>query len=161
MKKLRIGWFTFTCCEDSTIVFTELLNTHWEQWKDKITFIHAKVLQNTNKWEPMDVAFVEGAISSQEQEDRLKKIRGLANKVVAIGACACTGLPSGQRNRFDEKTKNEIKEILLKFHHTDMVKTLREIITVDDSVNGCPMSEQAFLTILDKYLHEFEITGSP
>ena len=68
MKKLRIGWFTFTCCEDSTIVFTELLNAHWEQWRDKIEFVHAKILQNTNKWEPMDVAFVEGAISSQDRK---------------------------------------------------------------------------------------------
>ena len=25
-KKLAIGWFTFTCCEDSSIVFIELMN---------------------------------------------------------------------------------------------------------------------------------------
>jgi hypothetical protein len=25
-KRLVVGWFSFTCCEDSTILFTELLN---------------------------------------------------------------------------------------------------------------------------------------
>jgi len=156
-KKLRIGWFTFTCCEDSTIVFTELLNTHWEQWKDKIEFVHAKVLQNTNRWEPMDVAFVEGAISSAQQEETLKKIRRLATKLVAIGACACTGLPSGQRNRFDDATQAEIKDILAKFRHSQTVKYLRQIIAVDAEVNGCPMGEKAFLELLDKMLKEFNI----
>lgn len=160
-KKLRIGWFTFTCCEDSTIVFTELLNTHWQEWKNTIEFVHAKVLQNTNRWEPMDVAFVEGAISSAQQEEKLKKIRSLATKLVAIGACACTGMPSGQRNRFDAATREEIKGLLAKFHHADTVKFLRQIVTVDAEVNGCPMSEKAFLDLLNKMLIEFGIvTGA-
>lgn len=156
-KKLRVGWFTFTCCEDSTILFTELLNTHWDNWKDKIEFIHAKVLQNTNRWEPMDVAFVEGAISCAEHEEKLKKIRSLATKLVAIGACACTGLPSGQRNRFDEPTKEEIKGLLERFHQAETVKFLRQVVTVDAEVNGCPMNEKAFLELIDKMLVEFGI----
>jgi sulfhydrogenase subunit delta len=159
-KKLRVGWFTFTCCEDSTIVFTELLNTRWQDWKEKIEFIHARVLQNTNRWEQMDVAFVEGAISSAEQEEKLKKIRSLATKLVAIGGCACTGLPSAQRNRFDAPTKEEINELLIRFKHAPMVKFLRQIVTVDDEVNGCPMNEQPFLDLIDKYLKEFNIVNS-
>jgi coenzyme F420-reducing hydrogenase gamma subunit len=157
MKKLRVGWFTFTCCEDSTILFTELLNTYWEVWKNKIEFVHAKVLQNTNRWEPMDVAFVEGAISCTEHEEKLKKIRSLATKLVAIGACACTGLPSGQRNRFDGPTKEEIKVLLDRFHQAETVKFLRQVVTVDAEVNGCPMNEKIFLELMDKMLVEFEI----
>jgi len=157
MKKLRIGWFTFTCGEDSTIVFTELLNTHWDDWKDKIEFVHAKVLQNTNRWEPMDVAFVEGAISSTEHEEKLKKIRSLATKLVAIGACACTGLPSGQRNRFDGPTIDEIKGLLERFHQAETVKFLRQVVTVDAQVNGCPMNEKVFLDLLNTMLVEFGI----
>jgi sulfhydrogenase subunit delta len=157
MKKLRIGWFTFTCCEDSTIVFTELLNTRWQSWKKNIEFVHVKVLQNTNRWEPMDVAFVEGAISSPDQEEKHKKIRGLATKLVAIGSCACTGLPSSQRNRFDGPTKEEIKALLLRFKQAETVRFLRQIVKVDDEVNGCPMNEKPFLDLIDKYLVEFGV----
>jgi sulfhydrogenase subunit delta len=157
-KKMRVGWFTFTCCEDSTIIFTELLNTHWEEWTKKIDFVHAKVLKSDNRYEDMDVAFVEGAICSPVQEEKLKKIRGLTKKIVTIGACACTGMPSGQRNNFDAPTKEEIKGLLEKFKQAERVKTIKEVVPVDDAVNGCPMTETQFLAVLNKYLAEF--TGS-
>jgi sulfhydrogenase subunit delta len=156
-KKLRIGWFTLTCCEDSTIIFTELLNDHYREWSNQLEFVHAKVLQSVNRWENMDVAFVEGAVSSDEQAEKLKKIRSLTQKLVAIGACACTGMPSAQRNQFDESTKTEIKEVLEKFRHADTVKPIAEIVTVDDKVQGCPMIAQQFLAVLDKYLAEFGV----
>lgn len=154
-KKLRIGWFTFTCSEDSTIIFTELLNTHWKDWKNKIEFVHAKVLQRINRMEEMDVAFVEGAISSSAQEEKLKKIRSLATKLVAIGACAVTGLPSTQRNNFDDKTKEEISARIARFKLSDRVRTVRDIVPVDGMVQGCPMDEKIFLTLLNKYFVEF------
>lgn len=156
-KKLRVGWFTLTCCEDSTIIFTELMNTRWQLWKNNIEFVHAKILQNTNRWEPMDVAFVEGAVCTAEHEEKLKKIRGLATKLVSIGSCACTGLPSSQRNRFDGPTKEEIKILLERFKQSASVKFLRQVVTVDDEVNGCPMNEKPFLDLIDKYLVEFGI----
>lgn len=154
-KKLRVGWFTFTCCEDSTIIFTELLNTHWKDWKNNIQFVHAKVLQRVNHMEPMDVVFVEGAISTLAQEEKLKKIRALATKLVAIGACACTGMPSAQRNNFDSPTKAEIAALVARFHMSDRVKTIRDVVPVDAMVQGCPMDEKLFLKELNKYLVEF------
>jgi hypothetical protein len=36
--RLVVGWFSFTCCEDSTILFTELLNDHLEEWKKVVEF---------------------------------------------------------------------------------------------------------------------------
>lgn len=157
MKKLRVGWFTFTCCEDSTIIFTELLNQHYKEWKDKLEFVHAKVLKTKNRWEPMDVAFVEGAIASLAQEEKLKKIRSLSQKLVAIGACACIGMPSSQRNSFDAPTKEEINHLLLRFKQADRVKTVSEVVAVDELVQGCPMNEAVFLQIVEKYLKEFGI----
>jgi coenzyme F420-reducing hydrogenase gamma subunit len=156
-KKLRVGWFTFTCCEDSTIIFTEMLNDNYKEWKNLIDFVHFKTIQDKNVWSEMDVAFVEGAISSTIQTEKLKRIRSLAKKVVAIGACACIAMPSGQRNQFDEATKAEIQFLLDRFKYSDKVQKLSDIVQVDDLVNGCPMNEQAFLTILNKYLKEFSI----
>ena len=157
MKKLRVGWFTFTCCEDSTILLTELFNRHWQEWLKEIEFVHAKVLQSHNEMRDMDVAFVEGAIASYEQAAKLKQIRALSQKLVAIGACACISLPSSQRNTFDAAAKSEIAPFLLQFHQNEKVQTLSEIVTVDATVQGCPMNEQAFLNVLNKYLKEFEI----
>src|SRR3989338_10875214 len=124
-KKLRVGWFSFSCCEDSTIVFTELLNDHWKDWKDKIELVHALVLRRKNELKDLDIAFVEGAIASKDQEDKLKKIRANAKKLISIGSCACTGMPSSQRNWFDEDRQNEIQNLLIRFKYADKVKSLK------------------------------------
>lgn len=156
-KRLRIGWFSFTCCEDSTVIFTELMNDHYMVWKHVLDIRNARVLQTKNYMDQMDVAFVEGAIVAPEQEEKLKEIRKLATKVVAIGACAVTGMPSAQRNTFDEDQQEKIDFILDKFHYGEKVKRLDEVITVDAVVPGCPMVEAAFLKVVNDALVEFGI----
>ena len=55
-----MGWFSFTCCEDSTILFTELLNDHLDEWKKVVEFRHMRALKTNNSLYGLDVAFVEG-----------------------------------------------------------------------------------------------------
>ena len=155
MSKLRIGWFTFTCCEDSTIIFTELLNKNYKEWFERLEFVHARVLRKdqNNEIQPMDVAFVEGAISSDVQEEKLKKIRQMAKTLVAIGSCAVTGSPSNQRNFFNENQNKEIKAILEKFKYKDKVLKLADVVKVDAAIPGCPMNERLFLEIMKKFLN--------
>ncbi|MCL5798199.1 MAG: hypothetical protein M1366_05335 [Patescibacteria group bacterium] len=156
-KKLKIGWFSFSCCEDSTIIFTEILNDHYMEWKNLLDIKSALVLQKKSEIKDLDVAFVEGAITSQKQEKKLLEIRKESKRLVAIGACACVGMPSSQRNLFDQTTREEIKNILIRFQYADKVKRLSEVVTVDDQVPGCPMDENIFLNVVNKYLKEFGI----
>jgi sulfhydrogenase subunit delta len=156
-KKLIVGWFSFSCCEDSTIVFTELLNDRWQDWIKLIEFRHARVLKSNNRLKDLDVSFVEGAIANKRDREELIKIRENSKKVVAIGSCACTGIPSSQRNLFDEDTKKAIQYLIGSYGYETEVLPISKIITVDDQVPGCPMSEPAFLKIIDKYLKEFQI----
>lgn len=157
-KKLIVGWFSFTCSEDSTILLTELLNDHLEDWKKVVEFRHLKALKTKNSMTNLDVAFVEGAISSDSQVKEAQKIRDNAKYVVAIGACACTGLPSASRNEFtDEQINERIKWYMSNFNYGKNVKKLGDIIKVDDLVPGCPMNAPAFLSVLNKYLKLFEI----
>lgn len=156
-NKLKVGWFSFSCCEDSTIIFTELFNEHYLEWKKLIEFRSALVLQRKENLSDIDVAFVEGAITSTQQEEKLKKIRSVSKKIVAIGSCACSALPAGQRNMFDPAKKVEIDALLTRFSYAPTVRKLADIVTVDDQVSGCPMNEAAFLRVLEKYLFEFGI----
>lgn len=154
-KKLRVGWFSFTCCEDSTIIFTELLNTLYQDWLKKIEFVHARIFKknDTENLKEMDVAFVEGAISSDRQEQKLKKIREKAKILVAVGACAVVGSPSNQRNFFDQAKLEEIKPILEEFKYKEKVLKLSDVVKVDESIPGCPMNEEIFLKIINKFLN--------
>ncbi|MBI3887983.1 hypothetical protein HY310_02850 [Candidatus Microgenomates bacterium] len=140
-KRLVVGWFSFTCCEDSTILFTELLNDHMDEWKNVIEFRYLKALKTKNSMENLDVAFIEGAISSPSQEKEVQKIRENAKYVVAIGACACTGMPGASRNDLvNPELDEKINWYLTHFDYNAKVKKLEEVIKIDDFVNGCPMS---------------------
>ncbi|MBS3147181.1 hypothetical protein J4471_05820 [Candidatus Woesearchaeota archaeon] len=156
-KKLKIGWFSFSCCEDSTILFTELLNDHFIEWSKVIEFQHIRILRKSNKLKGLDVAFVEGAIASKSDALKLKEIRDNSKKLVAIGSCAINGMPSAQRNQFDPKTKKEIEFLIKRFSLSKNVKTVSDIVKIDDKVPGCPMNEEVFLKLINKYLKDFNI----
>ncbi|MFH1295586.1 MAG: hypothetical protein ABIH84_03335 [bacterium] len=152
-KKLIVGWFSFTCSEDSTILFTELLNTYLDDWKHLVEFRYLKALKTKNSLEGLDVAFIEGAISSESQAQKVKEIRANAKYVVAVGSCACTGGPSASRNALvpDELTE-KIKDYISRFDYSDKVRKLEDVIKVDDKVDGCPMNVDLFLKTFFKYL---------
>ena len=155
--KLRVGWFTFACSEDSTILMTEVMNECWQEWKKKIEFAYARVLQTRKELKDLDVAFIEGAIATDRDIKRAKEIRKNSKYVIAVGSCAVTGMPSAQRNLFDDKLKKEIKPLIIKFKQREKVQAVKDVIKVDDNVPGCPMDEKIFLQALDKYLKLFGV----
>lgn len=157
-KKMVVGWFSFTCCEDSTILFTELLNDHLDEWKKVVEFRHVKALKSRNVLKDLDVAFIEGAISSDTQAKEAQKIRNNSKYVVAIGSCACTGLPSASRNAFTpQDITDRINRYMQSFDYSQKVRKLEEVIKVDDAVPGCPMNVDTFYAALTKYLKTFNL----
>jgi coenzyme F420-reducing hydrogenase gamma subunit len=130
-----------------------LLNDHFDEWTRLVEFRHLKALKANNSLAGLDVAFVEGAISSESQAEEVRRIRENAEYVVAIGACACTGKPSTSRNQFvSEQIDERIQWYLSHFDYGKEVKRLDEVIRVDDMVRGCPMKVPSFLQTLNKYL---------
>lgn len=144
-KKLKTGWFTFSCSEDSTMMFLELLGYRFSEWKDLMDFRYFKALRTISSVHNLDVAFVEGAISSEEDIKKLKEIRENCKYLVAIGSCACQGKPSAMRNYFSPEQKQKISKTIKKFGLTDKVYCLKELVKVDYEVPGCPMIEDAFV----------------
>jgi len=156
-KKLKIGWFSFSCCNDSTIVFTELLNNNFSTWKRQIDFQYFPLLKKENKIGVLDVAFVEGAIAKEESKQELKKIRKSCKKLIAVGSCAISALPAGQRNKFSKEKRKEIENLIRKFNLKRKVYSVSDIVKVDAEVPGCPMDEKIFLNVLNKQLKDFKI----
>jgi sulfhydrogenase subunit delta len=153
-EKIKLGWFSFSCCEDSTIVMTELMNDHWQDWKKMFEFRHARVLKSDNILDELDVAFIEGAIAGPEQEEKVKEIRSKTKKLVAVGACACVGLPAGQRNNFTEAQKAEVQFLIDRFGALPKVLKVSEVVAVDAEIPGCPMNPDAFLKAVDGLVKE-------
>ncbi len=144
-NKIKVGWFSFSCCEDSTVIFTELLNDHWKEWKEIFDFRHARVLKSKNIMDEFDVAFIEGAIASDEHEEKLKDIRSRAKILVAVGSCACIGMPSAQRNHFSPEQLQEVQFLIDRFKMSPKVLKVSDVVKVDYEVPGCPMNPDDFV----------------
>jgi len=134
------------------ITFLEILNRKYAEWSDKINILHCRMLKKVGKLKNMDLAFVEGAISSKEEEKQLREIRDNAKRLVAIGSCAAEGSPANQRNFFDSKATSEITFLLKRFRLNEKVYPLKNFVAVDDVVPGCPMVEEKFIQMLEKYM---------
>lgn len=150
--------FSFAGCEGCVIEFVEMLNDNYEKWKNLIDFRYAKILKGNNDLKNLDVAFIEGAIASEKDVERIKEIRGNCKKLVAIGTCATTGQPAGQRNFFNEEQKNEVAPLVEKFHQLPKVLSVKEVVKVDFEVPGCPMIDEKFIEVLNSLLKEFNVT---
>ena len=155
-KKIRIGWFSFSCCEDNTVVMTELLNDHWQDWKKLFDFRHARVLKSHNVLDELDIAFVEGAIASEKQAESVREIRQKSKKLVAVGACAVMGMPSAQRNYFNENQQKQVEFLLARFSALPKVLKVSDVVKVDAEVPGCPMDPNDFLNKVNALVAEFQ-----
>lgn len=124
---------------------TEVLNDHWQEWKKIFDFRHFRVLKSKNIFDELDIAFIEGAVASPEQEKQIQEIRNISKKLVAIGSCAVVGLPAGQRNTFTEEQNEHINFLVARFGAFPQVKKVSEVVKVDVEISGCPMSPEVFL----------------
>jgi coenzyme F420-reducing hydrogenase gamma subunit len=143
--KLKIGWFSFSCCEDNTIVMTEVMNDHWQEWKELFDFRNARVMRSNNVMDEFDIAFIEGALAGPDQVAKVKDIRSRSKKLVAVGACAVVGLPAGQRNAFTPEQKASIDYLVTRFGALPQVLKVADAVKVDVEIPGCPMDPKIFL----------------
>jgi NAD-reducing hydrogenase small subunit len=113
--------------------------------------------------ELVDVALVEGAVSSMEDEHKIHHIRKHTNFLIAMGDCAVTGNVPAMRNPFgplpilerayhenasaQKQTPRTIVPALL-----EKVRPVHELVDVDMYLPGCPPSADTFFSVLTDLL---------
>jgi len=152
--KLKVGVYSFTCCEGCVIVLVEALNSKFDEWTEKIDFVDFRALKPYTGVNKTDIAFVEGAISTNSEIKKLKEIRSKTKKLVALGSGAATGYPSDQRNNFSAKKLKEISVDLKKFKQIDKISPIKRFVKVDDEISGCPINRKMVMAKINKYLGE-------
>jgi coenzyme F420-reducing hydrogenase gamma subunit len=160
-RKIRIGWFSFSCCEDNTVIMTEVMNDHWQEWRDLFDFRHVRVLQSRNILDELDIAFIEGAIVSEAQAAEVREIRVRTEKLVAVGSCAVVGMPSAQRNTFLPEQRAEIQFLIDRFGGSPTVRKVADVVAVDVAIPGCPMDPEKFLEAVNALVAELRGVEHP
>lgn len=151
-KKKKVGIFSLTCDEGCSIYLIEIFNNKLLQWLEKIELGYFLSMKDHMEIDQLDIALIEGVISTQKDLDEVKKLRKKSKVVIAMGSCAVSGMPSGQRNNFSPQQQENIKRELEQFDFLPKCIPLKDAIEVDDNVNGCPINEQQFIEVFEKYL---------
>ena len=111
----------------------------------------------------VDVALVEGAISSVEDERKIHHIRKHTKFLIAMGDCAVTGNVPAMRNPFgtgpilkrayneNVATQPQIPCVIVPAL-LDKVRPVHEFVKVDMYLPGCPPSADTFYTVLSELL---------
>lgn len=113
--------------------------------------------------EKIDIALVEGSVSTNEDEHKILLLRQRTRTLVAFGDCAVTGNVPAMRNAFPLKAlfnraysetathnqQNPAENLpkLLK-----RVRPVHEIVPVDIYIPGCPPSADTIFTVLTDLL---------
>lgn len=117
---------------------------------------------------PVDIALVEGAITSDEHLREILHIRQQAKTLIAFGDCAVMTNVTGMRNYFhlqdvfntayvhaisnDKEGKVPDHPSLLKLQ--EKVYPLQEIVTVDFVIPGCPPDADTIFYVLSEFLND-------
>ncbi len=151
-KKKKIGIFSFTCDEGCTIYLIEIFNKKLIKWLEKVEIKYFLSIKDKVEIKDFDIVFIEGTVSTKTEKKDLKKIRANTKILIALGSCAMTAMPSGQRNNFDKKQLAEIKKELKQYDYLPKCLALKEVVKVDDEVPGCPIIEDKFIEVFEKYI---------
>jgi len=98
---------------------------------------------------PYDVSLVEGAVTTPEEEKRIREVRRTSRILVAIGACATAGGIQALRNLRD------VKEFISAVYATpayidtlERATAIAEHVPVDIELRGCPIAKTQLLEVV-------------
>ncbi len=145
MAKKRVGVFSLTGCagDQMQILNLEGLLLVLAQ---EVEIVHFPMAKQDNDEGPFDIAFVEGAVTTAEEIEKIKDIRSKSKLVVALGTCACFGGVPNIRNFMHE---NLVCAVYPPGAHVDSICAtgIDYYVKVDYYLRGCPVNRKELLEI--------------
>jgi sulfhydrogenase subunit delta len=149
--KPRVAFFDFAGCEGDQL---QVINLE-EQLLDLLEQVDVVSFREAMKEHSgeYDIAFVEGSITRETDEARLREIRDNAGFLVAIGACATIGGINALKN---VQNLAEAKRYVYgnDADHIESYATrpVDAVVQVDAYVHGCPIDRREFLEVVKALL---------
>lgn len=148
MTKLRVAVHKFTSCDGCQLALLNLGPTLLTV-ADRFELLHFAEAGPVDPDAHVDVALIEGSISTPDEEARIKRIRAAARHLVAIGACATSGGIQALRNLPHEG--DWVAAVYAKPEHIEtlaQVRAISEVVKVDLELWGCPITSAQILAAL-------------
>ena len=158
MTKLKLATAWLDGCSGCHMSFLDM-DERLLQLADLVDVVYSPIVDAKNFPDGVDIALVEGAVASTDDEAKIRKIRAHAKTLVAMGDCAITGNVPAMRNPIGPEPVLQRAYIetatlqpqipcvvvpkLLK-----VVRPIHEFVEVDLFLPGCPPSADTFYIAL-------------
>lgn len=155
--KLKVGIYELTGCAGDALLILDCEMELLDIFKavDIQSFLMAK---SDNIDGELDIALVEGSVTTEKEIEELKDIRKRSKIVVALGLCACVG---GIQARFQgDEWEKHLQEVYgdTEMNHVRAVASqpIDAYVDVDFYLPGCPIGKEQFLNFFTRV-----VGGSP
>lgn len=153
--KPRIAVHKFASCDGCQLAFLNLGQT-LVQLAGLVDIVHFAEAGPLAFDEHVDVAFVEGSVSTAHDEQRIRQVRANCTMLVTIGACATAGGVQALRSMADAKAW--VNDIYASPEYIDSLATSTPIsdhVKVDLELWGCPVNGRQVIGALRSLLSGF------
>jgi NAD-reducing hydrogenase small subunit len=162
MSKLRLATAWLDGCSGCHMSALDM-DERWIELASLVDLVYGPLVDAKEFPENVDVVLVEGAVSSEEDLERIQNIRQRTRILVSLGDCAVTSNVPSMRNRFpvaaveqrayienaqlNQQVPRQVIPVLL-----PKARPVHEFVTVDVFVPGCPPSADTIYFVLMELL---------
>jgi NAD-reducing hydrogenase small subunit len=158
MNKLRLATVWLDGCSGCHMSALDM-DERWIELAGMVDLVYGPLVDVKEYPENVDVVLVEGAVSSEEDLEKIRKIRQRTKTLVSLGDCAVTANVPSMRNQFPvaaverrayienaqlnaQVPREVIPRLLAK------ARPVHEFVKVDIFVPGCPPSADTIHFVL-------------
>jgi sulfhydrogenase subunit delta len=142
--KPKIAIFSLTSCEGCSLAILELE----DQLLDVLGAVEIVNFREgiTERGWDIDIGFVDGAVSTPEDEKEIRHLREACKVLVAIGSCACLGgINTLKNHQSEDDYRAYVYGDKARLFPTAAARAISDVVTVDYQLPGCPMVKEEFL----------------
>ena len=145
--KPKVAFFDFTDCEGCQLQFANMGSTLLDL-TELVDIVNFREIMS-EAGEDYDVAIIEGAITTDNDVKRIKKIREKAKALITLGACATIAGVNGIKNRAPlGLAKQRVYGDKADTINTIKAMPVHEVVKVDYVINGCPVYIPEVIAVL-------------
>lgn len=145
MTKPTVAVHKFSSCDGCQLAFLNL-GEDLLALSQLVTILHFAEAGPQDEEASVDIAFVEGSISTSHDLQRIQRIRANSNYLITIGACATSGGLQALRNMADAQAW--VAGIYASPEHISTLDTstpIRSHVKVDLELWGCPVNSRQIM----------------
>jgi NAD-reducing hydrogenase small subunit len=162
MNKLRLATVWLDGCSGCHMSALDM-DERWIELAGLVDLVYGPLVDVHEYPENVDIVLVEGAVSSEEDLERIQRVRERTKTLVSLGDCAVTSNVPSMRNRFPVSVVEHRAYIENAQLHQQVprqviprllpkARPVHEFVKVDVFVPGCPPSADTIYFVLTELL---------